>query len=489
VGLLGPAREIGAAERMVIADLGLPGEFPAEVEEAAEAVPAAVTPGQLEGRADFRDAVVITIDPADARDFDDAVAAEALPGGILRLWVHIADVAAYVPQGGALDGEAFARGTSVYFPGRVIPMLPHALSSGICSLKEGEDRLVQSVGIDYTRDAQVAGVRFADGVIRSSARLTYEEAAAILQGSGDGGRPEAAKLLALLAPLAKRLTARRMARGALDLDLPEVEVDRGKDGAPVGLRSHERNDAHRLIEEFMLAANEAVARRLAESKLPSVYRVHEEPDARDVEKVERELAELGVKRAAGAGLSERLARILRRFEGRPEEAIVGKHVLKAMKLARYAAERGEHFGLALTHYTHFTSPIRRYPDLAVHRLLRAARGTDGGKRPTRAEMEAVATESSRLERRAVDAERAITDLLVAHHLKKDLGRVFEGRVSGLSRGGIFVTLSGEGLPEGAAEGFAPAARGGGFVLTEPVRVRLEEADLLRGRLRLSILSE
>jgi ribonuclease R len=478
---------------MVRVALGLPGAFPEEVEREAEAAAKPLTEDDLRAREDFRGAATITIDPADARDHDDAVSAEPLPGGGIRLWVHIADVAHHVRPGTALDREAAARGTSVYFPGSVIPMIPHALSSGACSLQEGQDRLVQSVGIDYTREASVAAVRFADGVVRSAARLTYEEAAAVmaspgaLRGRGEGGG-KAAFLLALLAPLARRLTEARIARGALDLDLPEVEFDPGKEGLGEALRARGRTDAHRLIEEFMLAANEAVARRLAGSGVPALYRVHEPPDRAEVEEVEAILEPLGVRRKGGRSLAARLQHALARFRGRPEEPIVAKVVLRAMKLARYAAGRADHFGLALSHYTHFTSPIRRYPDLVVHRMLRGLRGGGGADPlPDAERLGAVAAEASRLERRAEEAERAVDELLTAHHMRARLGEVFEGRVSGVVKTGLFVALEGKGLPAGMIEGFAPAARAARHVLTEPVRARLEEVDLLRGRLRLSLV--
>jgi ribonuclease R len=381
-------------------------------------------------------------------------------------------------------------------------MIPHTLSSGICSLVEGEERLVQSVGIDYTPDSEVAGVRFADGVIRSTARLTYPEAAEAMEDperfgrSGEAGH-RTAMLLSLLAPLARRLTEKRRERGALDLELPEVEIDRGKEGHSTEIRAHERTDAHRLIEEFMLAANEAVARKLSAWKSRGLYRVHEPPDPADIDKVEEDLRELGIRRSRGGDPARRLQKILSRFAGGPEEAIIGKFVLKAMKLARYAAARAGHFGLALDHYTHFTSPIRRYPDLVVHRLLRTALrsppgdgdGETGGRIPTLDRLEEIAAESSRLERRAEGAERAVEDLLVARNLTSRIGSVYEGRVSGSSRNGVFVMLEGGGLPRGVAEGFARVARRAGYVLTEPVRARLEEVDQLRGHLRLELVGD
>ncbi len=509
VEVIGPADAPGAAERLVRAELALPAEFPPALEaEAGRIAERGIQEGDLHGRVDFRVMDTITIDPADARDFDDAVGLERLEGGAVRLWAHIADVAHYVLPGGALDREALARGTSVYFPGSVIPMLPHALSSGICSLREGEDRLVQSVGIDYDREGRLKAVRFTDGVIRCTARLTYEQAAeamtdrSALSAMGEKGE-RAASLLAQLAPLARILTRRRIERGALDLDLPEIEFDPGKEGAPVALRVRDRTEAHRMIEEFMLAANEAVARHLVERKAPSLHRVHEPPDPEDVREVEESLAEVGVRPGRGGSQAGKLQRILTLFRGRPEEAIVSRFVLRAMKLARYAPEPGAHFGLALDRYTHFTSPIRRYPDLIVHRVLKSVRGarggeadgarggrvdgTGGGSRYAREALEPMASESSRLERRAEEAERAVNDLLAARHMLPMIGRELGGRVSGKVRSGIFVALEGEGFPPGSVEGFAPVARSSSFALTEAVRVRLEEVDLLRGRLRLSLL--
>ncbi len=509
VEIIGPADAPGAAERLVRSELALPAEFPPALEaEAGRIAARGIQDDDLHGRVDFRGTDAITIDPVDARDFDDAVGLERLEGGAVRLWVHIADVAHYVLPDGALDREALARGTSVYFPGSVIPMLPHSLSSGICSLREGEDRLVQSVGIDYDREGKSRAVRFTDGVIRCTARLAYEQAAeamldrSTLSAMGEKGE-RAAALLAQLAPLARILTRRRIERGALDLDLPEIEFDPGKEGVPVALRVRDRTEAHRMIEEFMLAANEAVARHLVERKAPALHRVHEPPDPEDVREVEESLAEVGVRPGRGGGQAGKLQRILNLFRGRPEEAIVSRFVLRAMKLARYSPEPGVHFGLALDRYTHFTSPIRRYPDLVVHRVLKSARqgrggeaaggragavdGAGGGARFTREALEPIAAESSRLERRAEEAERAVNDLLAARHMLPMIGRELGGRVSGKVRSGIFVALEGEGFPPGSVEGFAPIVRSSSFSLTEPVRVRLEEVDLLRGRLRLSLV--
>jgi ribonuclease R len=409
--------------------------------------------------------------------------------------VHIADVSRFVAPGGGIDREAFARGTSIYLPRQVIPMLPHAISSGVASLREGEDRLVQSVGIDYSRDAEVTATRFAAGVIRSAARLTYEEAAEAMEDgrrlAARGAAGEKVKrLLDAVAPLARKLTERRIARGALDLDLPEVEVRPGEGVLPATLHARERTASHRLIEEFMLAANEAVARRLAAKEVPAIYRVHDSPDRADVEEVEETLAALGAGRKAGRSMAARLQHLLNRFRGRPEEGIVARHVLRAMKLARYSEIRSDHFGLALSHYTHFTSPIRRYPDLIVHRILKGVsepRPARGGKDLAPPRLAEVAAESSRLERRAEEAERALDDILMAQHVRARLGEIFEGRVAGIVKTGIFVQIGGKGLPEGAVEGFAPSAVASSFVLTEPVRVALEAVDLLRGRLRLELI--
>ncbi|MBI3449374.1 MAG: VacB/RNase II family 3'-5' exoribonuclease [Acidobacteria bacterium] len=493
VSSFGDAMDSRAVEEMVIRDLGLPGEFPEEVEREAEAAARKAGDEEIAGREDFRALTTITIDPEDARDFDDAFSIETLAGGVLRLWVHIADVSHYVRPGSALDAEAVGRGTSVYLPGRVIPMLPHSLSSGICSLVEGEDRLVQSVAIDYTADAEARRVRFASGVIRSAARLTYAEAASQMEDpsklslKGEAGRSIAA-LFTQAAPLARRLTRNRVARGAIDLDLPEVEFRKGIGGGPGTIALRERTAANRLIEEFMLAANEAVAKGLSDKGVPSLYRVHEAPDVADIEEVEETIAALGAGKRGGRSLAARLQALLSRFRDRPEEGIIARHVLRAMKLARYSEIRAEHFGLALKHYAHFTSPIRRYPDLIVHAILRAS--GIAGARPLYglARLSEIAAESSRLERRAEEAERAVNDLIMARVMRERVGEIFEGRISGSVKTGVFVQLSGKDLPPGAAEGFVPVAQTQKWKLAEVVRVKLEEADLLRGRLRLSLVS-
>jgi ribonuclease R len=434
--VLGPATDPRVETEAVIHAHGLPLEFPPEVAAAARRVPETVSAEAAAGRLDLRALPIVTIDGENARDFDDAVLAERIAGGF-RLTVAVADVAAYVPAGGALDAEARARGTSVYFPDRVIPMLPEELSNGICSLRAHEDRLAKAVRIDFDARGQVRGATFHDAVIRSAARLTYTQVRqaltdrdpAVLEALGPLVRP-----LEEAAALAELLAARRHARGAIDFDLPEAEVILDLRGRPENIVRAERSVAHRLIEELMLAANEAVARELTRRKLAFLHRVHEPPAADGVGELARFLEGFGLrlKLVGGKASPAAFQAVLERVAGRPEERLVNTVLLRSMQQARYAAESFGHFGLATENYTHFTSPIRRYPDLVVHRIL----GT--GRVPP--DLVAIAEETSRRERVAMEAEREIVQLKKIQFMQDKVGEQYDGLVSGVANFGFFVEL-------------------------------------------------
>jgi ribonuclease R len=446
VDVLGRLTDPGVDLKVVMAKHALPDTFPAAVEREAEAVARPPGAAEISGRTDFRSWTTVTIDPETARDHDDAVGIERGSGGRWRLAVHIADVAHYVEEGGALDQEAYLRGTSVYFPDRVVPMLPHALSSDVCSLVEGQDRLTQSVVMTLDAQGRVEGAEFFDGVIRSSARLSYEQAQAIVDG--DATARERFSALAAdveaMDELARLMRRRRYERGSLDFDLPEPKLVLGPDGEMTGIVPHERLDSMRLVEEFMLAANEAVAAALHQAGAGALYRVHERPDPERVEEFCDLVASFGyrVPGSLDAIRPEDFQLILRQIEGKPEEKLVSYLLLRTMKLARYHEDNLGHFGLATEMYAHFTSPIRRYPDLVVHRALRALRR---GRDPEREawlekQLPEMGRHLSEAERRAAEAERELIEWKKVRFMAGRIGETFSGYVTGVQAFGLFVEL-------------------------------------------------
>ena len=442
VEVLGSVDEPGVDVAVIVAKHGIPDEFPVDVLDEANAIATEVSPDALEGREDFRDREIVTIDGETARDFDDAVEVEVLDNGNYRLGVHIADVSHYVQEGTELDEEAFIRGTSVYFPDRAVPMLPERLSNGICSLNPGVDRLVQSVFVEVTLSGEVVASRFAVGVIRSAARMTYTKVRQILVDQDATLRREYEHLVPgfeRMLALYKILRARREARGSIDFDRPDAEIVLDDSGGVSDIRAEERNVAHRIIEELMLLANETVALHFSEREAPSIYRIHEEPDEDRVEQFEDFILGFGHRlRAASEPLHPKaFQKLLARIEGKPEEKLISFVMLRAMKQAVYSAENSGHYALAAGFYTHFTSPIRRYPDLIVHRLLRKLRDhneivVDG--------LEDIAEHCSVTERRAVDAERELVDWKKVRFMADKVGDVFDAVVSGVTGFGLYVEL-------------------------------------------------
>ena len=406
IEVLGPASAPGVDVLSIIRKYHLPTEFPADVLEQAEGIPETVDAQQIAGREDLRNQFIVTIDPDDARDFDDAINVEKLANGGWQLGVHIADVAAYVEPGSALDREARLRGNSVYLPDRVIPMLPERLSNGVCSLKPKVDRLTHSVFIQFDKRGVAKSARFAQSVIRSAHRLTYKEAYAILTSPP---RDRLGERLHLAWELAALLRRKRFEHGALELDFPEVKVRVDEHGKPIRLERVENDESHQLIEEFMLVANEAVARELRKRAIPTVYRVHENPDPEKLAEYREFALSFGYKVGDLTHRAE-LQRLLAELSGKPEEQALKVGLLKSLKRARYDPLPLGHYGLAKTNYLHFTSPIRRYADLVVHRAL----GRDGPPgRPTRsasapypniAQLASIAEHISSTERNAADAE-------------------------------------------------------------------------------------
>src|SRR6059036_1152535 len=397
IEVLGPASAPGIDMLSIIRKYHLPAEFPKDVLDQAERISEKIDARQLEGREDLRKEFIVTIDPDDARDFDDAIHVEKLENGGWHLGVHIADVAAYVEPASALDREARRRGNSVYLPDRVIPMLPERLSNGVCSLNPGVDRLTHSVFIHFDKHGVVKSARFARSVIRSAHRLTYKQAYAILTSPpGD----QLGERLHLAWELAALLRRKRFQHGALDLDFPEVKVWVDKQGNPVRLERVENDESHQLIEEFMLAANEAVARELKKRAIPTIYHVHENPDPEKLAEYREFVLSFDYKVGDLTHRTE-LQRLLASIRGKPEEQALKIGLLKSLKRARYAPQPLGHYGLAKPNYLHFTSPIRRYADLVVHRAL-AERRRKHQSRIDMGQIASIAEHISTTERIAAD---------------------------------------------------------------------------------------
>lgn len=440
--VLGSPGDPGVDVLAIVHAHGLPAEFPSRVTGEADSIAREARDGlRLEGRKDFRDELTFTIDPEDAKDHDDALSIRRLGGDRWRVDVHIADVSHYVRERSMIDLEAFQRGTSVYLVDRVLPMLPDALSGDLCSLKPGADRLTLTVSLEMNRSAEVLETEFFEGVIRSDHALSYERAQEIMDDAR--GAPENLReALTWLRDLAMQLRQRRRRRGGLDFDLPEARVVVNAAGEPTHIRRLLRLQTHQLIEEFMLLVNESVARLAASRKLPFLYRIHEPPDPDRLDRLAEFLAGLGLQLAKNAARSPRaLQKLLNATEGRPEEAVVSSLVLRSLKQARYSAERKEHFGLASKAYTHFTSPIRRYPDLVIHRIVRTAFLEGGSVSESLGEhLVEVALRSSMREREAMEAERDSVELKKMEYMERHVGDEFEGTISGVTAFGLFVLL-------------------------------------------------
>jgi len=399
IEVLGRSDAPGVDMLSIIRKYNLPTAFPKAVLDEAGRIPTSVEQRMIESREDLREQFIVTIDPDDARDFDDAINVEKTPDEGWKLGVHIADVSAYVIPNGALDREARRRGNSVYLPDRVIPMLPERLSNGVCSLNPDVDRLTFSVFVEFDKNGRARNTRFARTVIRSSKRLTYREAYSILQSKSNG---ELSRRLHTAWKLASLLRRKRFEHGSLDLDFPEVKVYVDKNGKPIRLERVENDESHQLIEEFMLAANEAVARELRHRSLPTVFRVHEDPDPEKLGEYREFILSFGYK-VGDLSHRKEVQRFLASIRGKPEEQALKIGLLKSLKRARYAPQPLGHYGLAKTNYLHFTSPIRRYADLIVHRTL-AERNLPRRSKIDIGQLESLANHISDTERNAADAE-------------------------------------------------------------------------------------
>ena len=449
IEVLGPIDAPGVDTQIIIRKHNLPDAHGPEAAAEARRIGGAVRERDLRGRTDFRGRPTVTIDGEHARDFDDAITLEKLPNGHFWLGVHIADVSHYVEEGSALDQEAYERGTSVYFPERAVHMFPADLATGLCSLNPHVDRLVHSCLMEVTRSGHVARAEFHDGVINSTARMTYTAVNAILTDRDPAVIAEYEDLVPLfdrMHELFVILNTRRRRRGSIDFDLPEPEVLMDESGLIEDIIAAERNVAHRLIEEFMLLANETVAEYLHESGAPGLYRVHEDPDLLKVEQFEEFVSGFGYSLAApmSAIRPRHFQRLVEKIRGTPEEKPIAFLMLRTMQKARYAPANLGHFGLAAPHYTHFTSPIRRYPDLVVHRLLREIRHRtldDARSEELEEDLPETARHCSEMERRADEAERELVQWRKVRFMADKVGDEFDGYVTGVAAFGLFVELS------------------------------------------------
>jgi ribonuclease R len=452
---------------IVLRKYDIPSQFPTDVLNESDAVKKEVTDDEIRGRLDLRDKSIVTIDGEKAKDFDDAVNVERLHNGNYLLGVHIADVSHYVKEGSHLDKEAFKRGTSVYFPDRVIPMLPFQLSNEICSLKPNVDRLTLSAFMEFDKHGELIDYRFAETVINSKERMTYTDVAAILENHpspqssplrGEGVvRGKYSHLLNefyLMRELCDVLRERRMRMGSIDFDLPEPDIILDLTGKPENIIKAERNIAHKIIEEFMLVANETVAMHFEKMEIPAIYRVHDEPDKAKIIELSEFVSNFGYhlkipsfkKEDKGKLNPKRIQELLSSIKGKPEELLISTITLRHMKQARYSPENIGHFGLAFENYTHFTSPIRRYPDLIVHRLLRDVHPLHKGGIPKKRldlwneRLPEIARHSSERERTADEAENDIVELKRVQFMMEKVGEEFEGIISGVTSFGLFVEL-------------------------------------------------
>ncbi len=444
---LGVAGESGVDEEVVLAELAIPVEFAPAAERAAAALPDGVGAGDLEGRIDHRDHPAVTIDGETARDFDDAIAAFPARDDAVEVFVHIADVSHYVRPGDALDAAARERGTSVYLPGRCVPMLPERLSNHLCSLVAEEDRLAFTVRFLVTPDGAVEGYRAERSVFRSRRRCTYTEVFGWIEGAFPSDLPAGVqRSLELLDLAAQRLGRRRRGRGSIDFDLPEPEILLDPEGFMTGVQAAPRNCAHRLIEELMIAANECVARMLVWGRQPGLFRVHERPAAGRLAELQAVLKEfdLALRGDLDALPPRELQRVLDLIAGRPEERFLQTLVLRSLARAAYSPACKGHYALATEFYLHFTSPIRRYPDLVVHRFLgrMLAEGMLQGaeKALAEADLEDLAQHCSFTERRADEAEREVVKWKQLEFMRSHVGEEFSGHVTGVVAFGLFVQL-------------------------------------------------
>ncbi len=446
--IIGHKNDPGIDILTIVYKHGIQIEFPDEVMAQANEVPDKVTEKDRLNRRDLRDEIVVTIDGEDAKDLDDAVTVKKLENGNFKLGVHIADVSYYVTEDSPLDAEAYDRATSVYLTDRVIPMLPHRLSNGICSLNPNEDRLAMSCEMEIDSTGKVVDHAIFQSVIRSYRRMSYTQVNHIIMDTDDAVRKENADLVPMfedMADLHKILEGNRKTRGAIDFESPEAKIIVDPEGHPLDIVLRERGIGERIIESFMLAANETVSEHFTRMKVPMIYRVHEQPDSDRMQRFMEFVTAFGI---SVKGLSENvspksLQKVLRSVAGKPEETVISTMLLRSMKQAKYDVEPLGHYGLAADYYSHFTSPIRRYPDLILHRLIRSY-SENGTGADQKAKWEGllpeIAIQSSKMERRAVDAERETDALKKTEYMVDKVGETFQGIIGSVLRFGLFIEL-------------------------------------------------
>ena len=464
IDVLGKSGENSTEMHAILAEFGLPYKYPEEVERAAKELSGEITSEELAQREDFRGVLTCTIDPRDAKDFDDALSFRPLLGNRYEVGVHIADVSHYVQPGGIIDDEAYRRATSVYLVDRTIPMLPERLSNFLCSLRPDEDKYAYSCIFTLDAEAQLVSARIARTVIRSTRRFSYEEAQEII----DTGRGDHAEAILTLHQLAQKLRARRFEKGSIAFDRPEVRFELDKDGEPIAVHIKESKPAHQLIEEFMLLANRTVAERISDvsrqditpalhlkKRTPPtfVYRIHEAPDEEKLRSLSEFVARMGYKLRTEGGaeaVTQSLNKLLNDIKGKPEENMISMLAIRSMAKARYTTAHIGHYGLGFESYTHFTSPIRRYPDLMVHRLLTRYL-IEGKESADVSSTEEQCDHASDMESVAANAERSSIKYKQVEYMIPRLGQTFTGVITGLADWGIYVELD-----ENKCEGLVPA---------------------------------
>lgn len=419
-------------------------EFPEEVYEVAKKVPKEIDDWAIAGRLDLRHEQIITIDGDDAKDLDDAVCVKLLENGNYELGVHIADVSHYVTEKSVFDNEAFTRGTSIYLADRVVPMLPESLSNGICSLNQGVDRLTLSIIMEIDKSGNVVDHRISESVINSAARMTYANVTAILEGDLEKRKKYAylCEQIERMNELRGILNRKRNLRGSINFDFDEARIVLDAQGKPVDIVKRERGISNNIIEEFMLVANETVAEHFFWLNTPFIYRVHEEPNAESIKEFVKFIAPFGytIKHSNGKVHPKELAELIKELAGKKEEIIISGVMLRSLMKAKYSEENAGHFGLSSKYYCHFTSPIRRYPDLAIHRIIKASLHGEIDEDKMRKFVKKAAKHSSETELAAVEAERTVEDMKKAEYMQNYLGEVYDATVSNVTSFGIFATL-------------------------------------------------